>query len=58
MNYSSHYPAKVTINQFIVSFTIALLQGLSMLWEILTSDWLDDIIQSTAPYVTIKYKEL
>ena len=37
--------------------TIALLLRLSPFLEIQTSDWLDDVIQSTAPYVTIKCKK-
>ena len=43
-----------TVHSF---FTIALVQHFNAFWEILTSDWLDDIIQSTAPYVTVKCKE-
>ena len=37
--------------------TIALIWRFSVFWETLASDWLDDVIQSTAPYVTIKCKE-
>ena len=38
-------------------FTIALLRRFSTFCEILTSEWLDDVIQSATPYVTIKYRE-
>ena len=56
MNYSSLFPAKRTINQYSF-FTIALLGHLSPFYEILTSDWLDDVIKSAAPYVTMKYRK-
>ena len=38
-------------------FDYALLQCFNAICEILTSDWLDDVIQSKAAYVTIKCKE-
>ena len=38
-------------------FTITLLWHFSVSCEIMLTDQLDDIIQSTAPYVTIKFKE-
>ena len=58
MNYSTLYLGNelLTDLQFF-SFTIALLQCFSAFYEILTSDWLDDVIQSTAQYVTIQCKE-
>ena len=40
----------LTVNSFL---TIALLQCFNAICEILTSDWLDDVIQSKAAYVTI-----
>ena len=58
MNYSSLYPPKCTINWYIVFFTIAFLRSVSAFYEILTSDWLDDVIKSAALYVTIKYRKV
>ena len=31
--------------------------ALALFFKILISDWLDDVIQSTAPYVTISFRE-
>ena len=56
MNYSSPTPQNklVTGSKF---FDYFISTTFSAFWEILTSDWLDDVIQSTAPYVTIKCEE-
>ena len=55
MDYTSLYPDDYKpVHSFL---TIALLQRFSVFWKILTSDWLDDVIQSTATYVTIKCEE-
>ena len=46
------------INRFVFFFfTFALHRHFSAFHEISTSDWLDDVFQSKAPYVTIKCKE-
>ena len=39
-------------------YTIALLRRFSAFCDILISDWLDDVMQSTAPYVTINLMEV
>ena len=36
---------------------IALLRRFNALYEIPTSDWLDDVIKSAAAYVTMKYRK-
>ena len=56
MNYSTFYPKNELINSWYF-FNIALLQRFSAFCEILISDWLDDFIQSAAPYVTVKCRE-
>ena len=56
MNYSTIYPENKLLTG-LYFFTIALLRRFSAFCEILISDWLDDVIQSTALYVTIKCKE-
>ena len=44
------------MNQLKVFFTLHSYDVLAFC-EILKSDWLDDVIQSTTPYVTIKCQE-
>ena len=50
--YSTLYPVNELLSVYSV-FTIALLRRFSVFCEILTFDWLDDVIQSTAPYFTM-----